>query len=159
MDKIWFNQKSKIHGASASPDPSFTPIQKPRLRSTLLLFSYFFVNQGSLFTILIARRYLLQPHIYLCFAYIAAACVILTQALHLSTLDRDILSQSSNVAHCELLKIIWINILFEIQLSEFITHTSPVQCLVSRKFPVMLGAMRLLLDFPLLKKTLQKPWG
>lgn len=39
------------------------------------------------------------------------------------------------------------------QLSEFLDHTNPVQSLVSRKFPVMLGAIMLLLHFPLLKNT------
>lgn len=43
--------------------------------------------------------------------------------------------------------------LFEVKLSEFLDHTNPVQGLVSRKFPVMLGAITLLLHVPLLKST------
>lgn len=43
--------------------------------------------------------------------------------------------------------------LFEMQLSEFLDHTNPVQGLVSRKFPVTLGAIMLFLHFPLLKST------
>lgn len=70
-----------------------------------LLFSYCFVNKGYLFTILGCQELSKYNLIFASHFHFAAVFVSLTQNL-LQLTQHDSLTQSSNVAHYELLKIV-----------------------------------------------------